>query len=50
MKPQALEALEKNRTARRSLPQTPDVTKELRQVSNALVACGVCVARLKLGR
>jgi len=50
MKTPSAKALEKSRRAA-CVKQKPDaVTKEMRQVQRALVSCGLCVARMKLGR
>jgi|GEM_PF-2223882 len=50
MKTPSAKALEQSRRAACAKPSSDAVTKEMRQVSRALVSCGICVARLKLGR
>jgi len=50
MKAQHPKALDNTRRAACDKQKPDAVTKEMRQVSQALVSCGVCVARMKLGR
>jgi len=50
MKTPSAKALETARRAACAKQSSAAVTKEMRQVQRALVSCGLCVARMKLGR